>query len=70
MNREQMIEQLVDQDIENIKTDMLSNDWSVVAYNLECGFIGYSNYTIGQLTAEIADREAMGQLFAEDAQIG
>ena len=59
MTREQIIQQLVDGDIEQIKVDMLNEDWTVVAWNLEFGFKGYNNYTDAELATEVAERKAM-----------
>ena len=59
MDREAIIEQLVNDDIESIKEDMLTNDWTVVAANLELGFRGYVNYTDEELAAEVAEHATM-----------
>ena len=61
MTREQIIQQLVDGDIEQIKVDMLNEDWTVVAWNLEFGFRGYNDYTNLELATEVAERKAMAE---------
>jgi hypothetical protein len=61
MTREQIIQQLVDGDIEQIKVDMLNEDWTVVAWNLEFGFRGYNDYTDLELATEVAERKAMAE---------
>lgn len=66
MDREAIIEQLVDGDIENIKADMLDNDWTVVAWYLEFGFRGYNDYTDLELAAEVAERKAMKEIIEGD----
>ena len=61
MTREHIIQQLVDGDIEQIKVDMLNEDWTVVAWNLEFGFRGYNDYTDLELATEVAERKAMAE---------
>ena len=61
MTREQIIQLLVDGDIEQIKVDMLNEDWTVVAWNLEFGFRGYNDYTDLELATEVAERKAMAE---------
>jgi hypothetical protein len=62
MNREQMIELLVNQDIEEMLSAALDDNYEVIAYTLELGFKGYTNYTDAELVAEITERESMAIL--------
>lgn len=61
MTRDEMIEHLVDDDINEILDAARDSNFEVIAYTLELGFKGYVNYTDEELAGEIAEREAMAE---------
>jgi len=57
-DREQAIQELVDDDIDMIIKDYIEmNDLSVLAFILDDGFKGYRNYTDEQLMKELQERD-------------
>ena len=57
-DREKAIDELVDNDIDSIIKDYNEmNDLSVLAYVLETGFKGYTNYTDEALMQELMERD-------------
>ena len=65
-NREKAIQELVDNDIDSIMRDANEcGDLSVLAFILEEGFKGYTNYTDEKLMQELTERD-ISYLFAEN----
>ena len=60
MNREQMIEWLIDNDLALIQRGAPYGDFEYVASILRGGFDGYSNWTDKYLRKEILDRDPEG----------
>ena len=57
MDREEMVQLLVDSDIDYIMEDAAKDDYSLLAAYLDTGFKGYNNFTDEELKAEIKERE-------------
>ena len=65
-NREKAIQELVDNDIDSIIRDYNEmGDASVIAFILEEGFKGYTNYTDEALMTELQERD-ISYLFGEN----
>ena len=45
MDREEMVDSLIDSDIDYIMADAAQDDYSLLAAYLDTGFKGYSNFT-------------------------
>jgi hypothetical protein len=57
VNREQMIEWLVDDDIQMVGDNLLQEDSWYLYTILRAGFVGYNNFTDNELRAEILERD-------------
>ena len=65
IDREKIIEQLIDDDIDSILCSYNNmGDLSVLAFILDSGFKGYRNYTDEQLMRELEERD-ISYLFGE-----
>ena len=62
MDREEMVESLIDSDIDYIMADAAQDDYSLLAAYLDTGFKGYSNFTDEELVAEIKEREFLKEM--------
>lgn len=62
MDREEMVEFLIDSDIDYIMADAAQDDCSLLAAYLDTGFKGYSNFTDEELVAEIKEREFLKEM--------
>jgi len=59
MDREEMVQLLVDYDIDYIMGDAAQDDYSMLAAYLVKGFKGYANFTDEELVAEVSERMYM-----------
>ena len=59
MDREGIIEQLINDDIEEMMSAARDDNFEVIAYTLELGFKGYVNYTDEELATELAEHATM-----------
>ena len=62
MDREEMVQLLVDSDIDYIMEDAKSDDYSLLAAYLDTGFKGYNNFSDEELVAEIKEREFLKEM--------
>jgi hypothetical protein len=70
MDREEMVQLLVDSDIDYIMEDAAQDDFSMLAAYLETGFKGYANFSYMELVAEVSEREYMKEWLQNNTQNG